>query len=79
MIPAQLMDYGQYCEYALMGGSSGMVNATTDFYHWTQRTTTICNDTVGFSHAGDYLFGFGRSICTTGGSPYRVNFKYVYG
>ena len=63
---------GQYCEYALMGGGSGRVNATTDFYHWTQRTTTICNDTVGFSHAGDYLFGFGRSICTTGGSPYRV-------
>ena len=64
--------YGQYCEYALMGGSNGMVNTTTDFYHWKKRTTTICNDTVGFSHAGDYLFGFGRSICTTGGSPYTV-------
>ena len=65
--------YGQYCEYALMGGSSGRVNATTDWYHWKQRTTTICNDTIGLQTAGDYLFGFGQSICTVGGSPYPVS------
>ena len=65
--------YGQYCEYALMGGGSGRVNATTDWYHWKKRTTTICNDTVGLQAAGDYLFGFGQSICTVGGSPYPVS------
>ena len=68
---------GYYKGYALMGGSNGLLNTTTDFYHWKKRTTTICNDTINLIEAGDYLFGFGRSIDTSMGCPYHVKVNFT--
>ena len=65
--------YGQYCEYALMGGGSGRVNATTDWYHWKKRTTTICNDTVGLQGQWRLSFRFWSKYLYCWGSPYPVS------
>ena len=59
--------------HVLIGGSNGAVTASTDWYHWTRRTTTICGDVYSMSSAEDYVFGHAAQPTSGQNYPYPVD------
>ena len=66
---------GCYAGNALIGGSNGQLSATTDWYHWSYRTSNICGDIQGFVNAGNFVMGVEQTPCCTHSNPYYVDLK----
>jgi|TARA_B100000073_G_scaffold322756_1_gene304328 plastocyanin len=66
---------GCYAGNALIGSNSGQLSATTDWYHWSYRTSNICGNIQGFVNAGNFVMGVEETTCYTHSNPYYVDLK----